>query len=237
MPPNTPTGPGARLGHVAGVLERIPRAPRGSAAAADPSAPPRAARCRRSRRRTARRRRARRAPARRRDRCAARRDRRVELVRRRRSVIDSRPSHRLLPELLDVAAPGEAAGHADDRDRLVGVRTRARERGAGGAPASSSACASAAGVGAAKNDRRRDLGHAERRAACASSAQRQQRVAAELEEVVEARRPGRGRAPRRTRAQISGLAIARPARGTAVPARAARSSAPAARRDRACRWR
>ncbi len=222
MPPKTPTGPGRGLGHVAGVLERLPRR-------LEEMAVLRVHQLRFVRRDAEERRveqldvvehAARR--ARRPDRSRWRdRNRRVELVRprrrgstRARRTGSSRTSRRR-------RAPGNRPANADDGDRLVAARPRRAARAA-------SAAGGVDGPGQRRRrrrreeDRRRDLGQSglaqpgQQRAAPAASCRRARRSR-------RARRPDRARA-RRRRPRRSSPRVRSPARDTAAPARAARWS-------------
>ncbi len=109
--------------------------------------------------------------------------RRVELVRLRRRGSTRGPSHRLAQNASTSRGAGEPAGHADDRDRLVG-------RASGGTSAARLAAGRVDRLcqrrrGRRREERRRgDVGQAAV-AQLGQQAQRQQRIAAELEEAVE----------------------------------------------------
>ena len=98
----------------------------------------------------------------------------------------------VLPERLDIGGAGEAAGHADDGDGLVGVagaaqaaRPRgARGRGGGVGSVAGHGAGQRRGGGRGEERRRPDLGQAGL-AQAGEQAHRQERVAAQLEEAVE----------------------------------------------------
>ena len=226
MPPNTPTGPGARLGHVAGVLERVPRDLEEVAVLRIHEL--------RFERRDAEERRveqldvvehaARR--ARRPGRRAAPPEStgRARRARRRGSIRG--PSHRLLQNASTSARAGEAAGHADDRDGLVAPSRPRVARGcdgvSAGAPSTQRAPAPA-GVGAAKKS------PAETSASPRVAQPREQRATPtanrrRARRSRRARRRDRGRARSANAAQIAPRGR-RAARDTAARARAARAPA------------
>ena len=151
----------------------------------------------------------------------------------RRGVMRLAAGAQVVPERLDVARAGEAAGHADDRDRLGRRPCAAARPGA-------TAAARRIAARRSRSERRGEGGWASgsRRTASARAPapvscvepreclQHQQRVAAELEEVVEAADAIDARAPRRTRAQTGVLG------GAARRAIGLREVGPLARRRR-----
>ena len=151
--------------------------------------------------------------------------------------IDSIARAQVLPERLDVGGAREPPGHADDRDRLTGVDGLARStaHAARTSHRRAIARARAAGVGAAKNVAGDSSGRPASRSP-GQHAQRQQRVATQLEEPVEGADPieaehlGEDPADRGL-AVAGGRAVGLGELGALVTGRRQ------ARRDRACRWR
>ena len=156
----------------------------------------------------------------------------------------STPSRRLRQSSSTFRAPGKAAGHADDGDRLAltPARRRRQPRASVGATATGSSTA-----GARNRESARTVGYWKRSTTddvapdrvlqAVLHPQERQRVAAEVEEVVVEADLARRRstcAPDRGDLRRSRLRAAAPT--TALPRRDRRSPARAGRRGRPCRW-
>ena len=212
MPANTPTGPVRRIRHVAAALQAFP-------AQLEEDALLRIHQLRFLRAdaeergvEQSRRRRSRRAPARSRDRRVRRRGTPGSSSSARRSVIVSRPSHRLRQNASTSAAPGKRPAMRDDRDRIVDVALRRLARGAppadargvdacGSMPLAQSRRASAAGVGCWKIAVAATPCQPALLRACADAFEQAARPAANCRRArrnCRGGRPGRCRAVRRT---------------------------------------